>query len=419
MKKKLPIGISDFRNVIEGNYYYIDKTMFIKDIVDSSANIILLPRPRRFGKTLNLSMLKYYYDCIIKDSKPLFKDSAIWKTADKYKEAQGKNPVIFLTFKDIKQENWESCLNTLKKTISFEVKKHSYLLKSNKIDSKEKKEINKLIDETASTVDFESSLKVLTKCLKAYHNSKPVLLLDEYDTPVYTGYTNNYYDKIILFMRNLLSGALKENDEFLEKGVITGTLRIAKESIFTGLNNLEVHSILSYYFSNWFGFTEAEISNILSDYGLNNKFNDISYWYNGYIFGDKTIYNPWSILSYINNPSNGYKTYWINTSSNELIRNLITEGGSDLKADIAALINEETITREIDENIVLRDIEKYNEAVWSLLLFSGYLKNKETIIGTDGGVSANVMQIPNNEVKKYYKSVITKWMAEINRRRKA
>ena len=413
MKKKIAIGKSDFREIIKGNYYYVDKSLFIKEVIDTGSDVLLIPRPRRFGKTLNLSMLQYFYDCSIKDSEELFKDLAIWKTEDKYRQVQGKYPVIFFTFKDMKHKSWKDCLVSMKSTISYEFEKHNYILNSKAIGEKDKLKFKNIINEISEEAEFECALNILTRCLTLHHQSKPVLLIDEYDTPIHSGHANDYYDNIILFMRNFLSGGLKDNDKYLEKSVITGTLRIAKESIFTGLNNLEVYSIISKYFPSWFGFTEKEVLNVLSDYGLKDKIKDVSFWYNGYIFGDEIIYNPWSILSYINKFSDGLKPYWINTSSNELIRNLITAGGSYFKADIVNLINGGSITKTIDKNIILRDIEKYNEAVWSLLLFSGYLKNTETIMDNDGGVKANVMKIPNNEVLKFYRQVVSNWLAEV------
>jgi len=401
--KQLPIGISDFKELIETDYYYIDKSLFIKEIIDSSSKVLLFPRPRRFGKTINLSMLRYFFDCHEKDGHKLFENLDIWQAGEKYRERQGKHQVVFLTFKDVKKDNWEQCLQHIKSVLQKEIIRHDYLLKSDLLNKYDKRHLLNLLENKGSEVDFENSLSLLTECLATHFKTRPFLLIDEYDTPIHIGYLKGYYEKVMSFLRNLFSGGLKDN-RYLEKGVVTGTLRISKESIFTGLNNLDTFTLLSNYFSNWFGLTEEEVNTILADFSLKDHKEKVSRWYNGYCFGQDVIYNPWSIINYASKPSNGFQTYWINTSSNELIRDLVVKGGEYLKEEIGYLLNGQEIEKPLDENIALNELGAYDEAVWNLLLFSGYLKVvKKT--GDNYGLA-----IPNQEVDKFYRSIITRWL---------
>ncbi len=298
LEKKIPIGTSDFKTIIEENNYFVDKSLFIKEIIDTAERITLIPRPRRFGKTLNLSMLKYFFQktkFLYKpfDSTSLFKKLKIWKADDKYKEKCGKYPVIYLTFKDVKNLEWKNCYNGIINCISEIFSNHSYLLKS--LSGKDKNYFDNIKDKTASEKDFQDSIKFLCKQLTKHYGEKTVVLIDEYDMPILAGYTNNYYDKIIDFMRNFLSSAMKDN-EFLERAVLTGILRVAKESIFSGLNNVEVASILSNKYQDKFGFTEEEVIEILDFYEVEYDIKKVRNWYNGFVFGKTYIYNPWSIL---------------------------------------------------------------------------------------------------------------------------
>ncbi len=405
--KQLPIGKSDFKKVIDGNYYYIDKSLFIKEVIDADAEILLFPRPRRFGKTLNLSMLRYFFDCNEKDGHKFFENLAIWQVGEKYREWQGKYPVVFLTFKDVKKGDWTQCYNKIVNIIINEIEHHKYLLNSDKLSDVEKSFLKRLLHKEGSSDDYEFSLLNLTHYLFKHFNTRPFLLIDEYDTPIHTGYLEGHYKETIGFIGNLLSGGLKDNSS-LEKGIVTGALRISKESIFTDLNNLDTHSVLSNYYSNWFGLTEDEVNKILVDFNLKDHKEKVSHWYNGYRFGREVIYNPWSIINYINKPENGFQTYWINTSSNELVRDLIIDGGAYLKADIGTLINNGTLEKSIRENIVFGTLRLSEDIVWSLLLFSGYLKKIETIV--KGRTRLVKLEIPNEEVRIYYETVIRDWM---------
>ncbi|SHH37850.1 AAA family ATPase [Tepidibacter thalassicus] len=406
--RKIPIGISDFKELISENYYYVDKSLFIKEILDDGSKVILIPRPRRFGKTLNMSMLKYFFEKSDEDNRYLFEKLKI----NNYKEImdmQGKYPVIYITFKDIKYSNWEDCLSGLKKIIRNEFVKHKYLLEEDILDKYEKIEFKSILESEAEYVDFLESLKVLSKYLAKYYKQKTVVLIDEYDVPIQSGYLNNYYGKVIEFMRIFLSAVLKDN-EYLQKGVLTGILRVAKESIFSGLNNLKVCTILKNHYSDKFGFLENEVKEILKYYNIESEMDEVRKWYNGYIFGKNVIYNPWSILNYVDNYEKGYRPYWVNTSSNDLVKIILTKSGEFIKKDLEDLIKGKDIVKTINEDIVMKDIDKSSENVWSFLLFSGYLKvvNEEF---KRGKTYCN-LKIPNLEVAYLYEEIIMSWFDE-------
>ncbi|GAB6137993.1 AAA family ATPase [Halanaerobaculum tunisiense] len=405
MAKKLPVGIDDFKKIREEDFYYIDKSLFIKDIIDEGAQVILLPRPRRFGKTLNLSMLRYYFEKSAADYSDLFSGLQIEETGKDYLAQQGKYPVIDITFKDIKEENWPKAKLKLKKMIAREYKRHRYLLESDQLDKHDKEFFNKILSLEANIAFYEEALKDLSDYLAAYHNEKVIILIDEYDQPIQSAYTNNFYDKMINFMRNFLSGGLKNNSA-LEKGVLTGILRVAKESIFSGLNNLVVSTLLDQEYSKYFGLLEEEVEEIFAYYGLDYEIEEIKDWYNGYNFGSQTIYNPWSIINCIR--KNGEAApYWANTSSNDLIRDLIIEGGSELKTDLELLIKGGTVNKKIDENIVFGDIDKKSNLIWSFLLLSGYLRANSQ--ERKGGRLYCDLDIPNQEVRYIYEDIILDW----------
>lgn len=406
--KKLPIGVSDFKSIIDENYYFIDKTLFIKEIIDDGSRVILLPRPRRFGKTLNMSMLKYFYEKDNIDNSYLFKDLNISKEKE-IMNNQGKYPVIYLTFKDEKHSDWETCKNSFKRIVKDEFSKHDYILDGSVLKDYEKDEIVEILRGKAPYEVYLNGLKILTKYLYKYHKEKVVILIDEYDVPIQSGYMNEYYDKVIEFMRIFLSGGLKDN-EFLQKAVLTGILRVAKESIFSGLNNLKVSTLISEHYSSQFGFLDNEIEEILRYYGIEYEIEEVRQWYNGYIFGDKVIYNPWSILNYVDNYKEGFKPYWVNTSSNDLVKRVLARGGQKLKTELEDLIKGKQIEKTINENIVMHEIETDSNNAWSFLLFSGYLKvvHKRVIQGK----TYCSMEIPNLEVKYLYEDIVLAWFRE-------
>lgn len=324
MRKALPVGISDFKKLRDRDLYYIDKSLFIKEVIESGPEVILLPRPRRFGKTLNLSMLRYFFEKHKEDRSYLFDGLKIISEKDICQNYQGKYPVIYLTFKDVKNKDWATGYQMIKKIIGQEYKRHDYLLRSDKLDDHEKDIYKQILTMRADKIFYQEALKDLSGYLERYHDQKVQILIDEYDAPIQSGYLNNYYDQVVHFMRSFLGGGLKDNIS-LEKGILTGILRVAKESIFSGLNNLSVYSLINKQFNTAFGLLKDEVSQLLRDYQLMDKLEQVKDWYNGYQFGQETIYNPWSIVKYVEN--NGIaEPYWINTSSNDLIHKIITEG---------------------------------------------------------------------------------------------
>ncbi|MEK7727527.1 MAG: AAA family ATPase, partial [candidate division KSB1 bacterium] len=358
--QKLPVGISDFKTVIEGNYYYADKSLLLKELLDQGAQALLIPRPRRFGKTLNLSMMRYFFEKTEADNSRLFRHLKIWQAGEEYIRQQGKYPVIFLTFKDVKEQSWENARQKILRLIQKEFLRHDRLLTGTHLKTEERKYFERIINLTAEQSAYEDGLALLSQFLANEHNQKAILLIDEYDTPIQAGYVNGYYAEVIGFMRNFLSAGLKDNS-YLEKGVLTGIMRVAKESIFSGLNNLEVFTLLNHDFSDKFGLTEEEVTHLLEAFSLQERRHDVSAWYNGYQFGSTIIYNPWSIINYTNKPREGFKPYWANTSDNAIIEQLLTHGGSELKAELENLIRGESIEKPIQENIIFRDLDKHED----------------------------------------------------------
>ena len=399
--KRLPIGLSDFKTMIEENRYFIDKTLLIKEVAEGS-EIILYPRPRRFGKTLNLSMIKYFYD-IRENNRHLFNGLKIEEEESVMKK-QGKHPVIYITFKDIKALNYNDCMLKIKEEIRRLYNEHIYLLKSEKLNENEKEFYNSILNETANVSKYENSFKNLIEYLYRYYESKVVLLIDEYDMTIQGAYSYGYYDELILFIKNLLSGGLKDNI-YLEKAVLTGILRVAKESIFSGLNNIRVASIISEYSADKFGFTEEEVVDLMKYYGEEDNIEEVKSWYNGYNFGGNTIYNPWSILNYADEKI--LMPYWVNTSGNDMIRELFAHGNSDVKKDLEKLIAGESLNKRVDDNIVYGEINEEN-TLWSFLLMSGYLKYEN--LKVVNRIAYADLRIPNEEVIYLYENqIIENW----------
>ncbi len=423
--KKIAIGVDDFSEIIENGCYYVDKTLFIKEIIDDGSKVILIPRPRRFGKTLNLSMLNYYFQNTVParksgetpapaDNARLFSGLKIMEAGAEYTSKLGAYPVISITLKDVKHARWEDCYSALKSVISKLYINHRYLIDAaTALSDEEKTVFVSICSKTAEKSELEASLKNLSDYLCRYYGKKVVILIDEYDMPIQAGYVNGYYGEIIEFMRNLLSGALKGNN-YLEKSVLTGILRVAKESIFSGLNNLKVSTLLDERYAEYFGFTEEEVEAMAEAFkteseicGENNRSVELKNWYNGYIFGKTVIYNPWSIINYFDNPDTGARPYWMNTSDNSVIKDLISQSGSDVKMEIEKLIKGETIEKEIDENIVYSEVGRNEKSLWSFFLMCGYLKVIKTRIIE--GLTFCELAVPNKEVEIIYKSTITGW----------
>jgi len=406
MKKKLPVGLSDFEEIISEKYYFVDKTLLIKELLDSKAKATLLPRPRRFGKTVNMTMIRHFFEKTEQSKQALFEDLKILQHAECMAK-QGQYPVIFLTFKDIKHNDWAACQLTLKMVINAEFVRHDYLLDSVALSESQKKDFSAIIGGSADLTIYQNSLKALSELLFKHHGRKPIILIDEYDTPIIAGHVNKYYKEIVSFMRGFLGGGLKDNNS-LEFSVLTGILRVAKESIFSGLNNLEVATIISAAYADKFGLTEEEVLQIVGYYESESRIDEIRAWYDGYQTGGGfNIYNPWSIINFFKSDE-VFKAYWVNTSDNAIIRDLIESGSPDLKKDIEVLLAGGTIEKYINESIVFDSIYTQADAVWSFLLFSGYLSFNEVYLKND--MDYATLRLPNTEVRSFYRVVVLDWI---------
>jgi len=402
VKKKLPVGMSSFKKIIEDDYYYVDKSLFIKEIMDSSGEVVLIPRPRRFGKTLNLSMLKYFLDINGKENNRKLFDNLKINKEKRIMEHFGQYPIIYMSFKDAKSLKYDDAMFFIKEVIANEYRNHNYLLNSEALDEYEKAEFKSIISKEANNVTFVNSLNKLSKYLYAHYNRKVAILVDEYDMAIQSSFVNGYYEEMLEFFRNFLSGGLKDN-EYLEKGILTGILKVAKESIFSGLNNLDVSTLLDEQFNNSFGLSKSEVEEIISYYKLEFEKEEISKWYNGYNFGGNKVYNPFSIISLVNKKG-VLEPYWYYTSSNDVIVNVTRKLSVENKEKIYSLINGEEIEVEIEKDIVYKDVYTRGESIWSFLLFSGYLTWTKMI-----SYDLYNVKIPNEETRKFYKKVIIKW----------
>lgn len=417
--RPLPIGISDYKKITEENYSYIDKTLFIEDVLLIGTEVILVPRPRRFGKTSNLSMLKYFFEKTDQDNSHLFQNFKIWKT--KQRTEQGQYPVIFLSLKEIKNSTWKDALEDLKLLISAEFERHQILLTalfpdplpkgkekgSSLLSDAEKKQFQSILDGSASGILFKNSLKKLTLWLNRYFQKKVVVLIDEYDTPIHAAYLHSFYNPMIEFVRGWLGGGLKDNP-YLKKAVLTGILRIAKESIFSGLNNPGCYTVLDEEFCDKFGLLEDEVSSLLKEHHISYQREEIRAWYNGYRIGSCSLYNPWSILECIRKKGE-LRPYWVGTSDNELIKKLLIQGNSSMKQDVERLLLGESIKKSIDDGVSLKDLHSNPSAVFGLFLFSGYLTLSNKPIYEDGALQCE-LEIPNQEIFDLYKTSIKEWM---------
>ena len=399
VKKKLPVGVDNFKEIIEDNYYFADKSMLINELLNKKSKVTLLSRPRRFGKTLNMSMLNYFFNIEDRElNKNLFNNLNISNT-DKM-IYQSEYPVIYISLKDIKVSNWIECFEEIKKLLKDLFNTKRYIRE--KLDESEKIDFDK-IEFLNETGDFMGALKNLSKYLFKFYGRKTVILIDEYDTPLVTAHSQGYYDEAIFFFRNFLSAALKGNP-YLEFAVLTGILRVAKESIFSGLNNITVSTILDNNF-NYFGLTEDEVEQALKYYELDYELEEIKKWYNGYKFGDKLVYNPWSIINCINNKE--LNPYWINTSDNALIKQLLDKNDSKVLDDLKAVFSGNEIEEVITENIVFFDLEDV-DTIWSLMLFSGYLTYDRSVTSDITGAKTYFLKIPNYEVQSFFKNTFIK-----------
>lgn len=407
---KLPIGQSDFRKIIDGQLNFVDKSLLIKDLIDDSAEAILITRPRRFGKTLNLSMLQHFFAAEIygEATQGLFGNLKIAQQGQQYMSHQGKYSVISLSFKDIKEKTFTAAYESLCKLLSRVYLEHEKLLSSPKLTQQQKKIFESILDEKPSAATVKTALLDLTGYLHRHHGTKPVLLIDEYDTPLQTSYVHGYYDDMMEIMRYLLSAALKDNPN-IYKAVLTGILRISKESLFSGPNNLAVYSLLRPGYGQYFGFTEAETDVLLAQSGLGHKAEAIKSWYNGYKMGNALVYNPWSIANCIKR--NGeLHPYWVNTSDNEVIKNSMIRTSAAFKTQFELLLQGRPVERIVDENFVFGDLETNESAIWSLLLFSGYLTAASAVL--EGTKMKCALLPPNQEVAYLYQDIIQEWFTD-------
>lgn len=412
-RKKIPIGIEDFAEIINKNCYFVDKTLMIKDILDGGAKVTLFTRPRRFGKTLNMSMLQRFFEKTNNDNSYLFEGLNIMGAGEQYISHMGQYPVINIFLKSMKQPDFETAYALFKHIISQEFKRHIEILDSDILDDTDKKYFNDIRSCNASYSDFTRPLQFLSDCLCKVYGKKVIILIDEYDVPLENSYFKGFYDKMIDLLRSVFESALKTNSS-LEFAVLTGCLRISKESIFTGLNNLKVNSIMTNDFSEYFGFTESEVKELTKAYGLEERITEMRLWYDGYLFGNTEIYNPWSVLNYITSVKSGQQIsclpYWSNTSSNAIIYKLIRESSDEVREMVEKLVNGESITVPIYEDTVYADIDVNNDHIWSFLLFTGYLKQIDTQLRDD--MIYLTLVIPNVEVRSIYKRTVLQWFKE-------
>lgn len=400
--KSLPIGVSDFKLATTG-YYYVDKTLMIRDFLDKKPMVSLFTRPRRFGKTLNMDMLRVFFEKTNEDTSVYFKDKQIWQCGDYYTKHQGQYPVIFLTFKDVKSMTWEETFQKIRRLISLEFIRHNELETSSVLTAYEKEQYHLLAGDNGDEVDCQMGLQLLSLLLHKHYGRECIIIIDEYDTPIQQGHTCNFYPEIVNFMRNFFSGGLKDNPH-LAFGFLTGILRVAKESIFSGMNNLKTYSILDDGYSSYFGFTEKEVKDMLRYYGKDDKYNELSEWYDGYRFGNTEIFNPWSVINYISD--NCFpKTFWQSTGSNEIIGEIIQAATPEITKDLYKLLCGEKIAAYIDTSVIYPEVQNNPYSIYSFLLVAGYLKVANIYPQSDGNFMCDVA-IPNKEITFVYEKEV-------------
>ena len=416
MKKALPIGVENFKDIMESGYYYIDKSLFIKELLDMKGKVNLFIRPRRFGKTLNLSMLRYFYEDTgdmkkNEEHRSLFQGLKIMEQGEIYTEHMGNYPVINLTLKSAKQPTFESAYSKLRKAIADEFQRHQYILENGKINEEDKKLFQKIAGRKGEYDDYSGALEFLSKCLYQATEKKTVILIDEYDVPLENAYFRGFYEEMVDFIWSLFESALKTND-YLQFAVITGCLRISKESIFTGLNHLNIISVLDKKYSEHFGFTEQEVLRMMSYYEVESRFPTMKEWYDGYLFGDTEVYNPWSVIKFLYDlyaDVNAFPhPYWINTSSNDIIKDLIVRADRETKGQIETLLAGGALDVQVHEEVTYGDMHSNGENLWNFLYFTGYL-TKESEYFKESSIFLRV-RIPNIEVKTIYQNTILNWM---------
>ncbi len=397
-----PVGVSSYKEV-SSECYYVDKTLMIKDIIDEHSKIMLFSRPSRFGKTLAMDMLKTFFEKTKEDTSIYFSTRDIWSCGKSYRDYQGAYPVIFLSFKDAHQSTWKDMYESLVLSIRNEFKRHDDLLDSSSLDQSDKEFFEKIVKGDASQVEYQASLGQLSHVLYETYSTRVIVIIDEYDTPIQQGFNCNYYDEVIGFMRNLFSAVLKDNNA-LEFGVLTGILRIAKESLFSGLNNIVVNTILDEKYSRYFGFTSQDVMDMANYYDKRDKLGEIADWYDGYLFGKTEIYNPWSVINYFNNDCTP-KAFWSRTSSNDVILEIIRDGGAEMQKALTSLLQDEPVAATIDADIIYPEIKRSEDALYSFLLMTGYLK-VSSVTASIGDAPLCNLSIPNKEIKSVFKKEV-------------
>ena len=398
-KKAVPVGIEDFERIVREDYYYVDKTLLIEELLINRAPVTLFTRPRRFGKTLNMSMLKYFFDVKDKEeNKKLFENLKIYNS--EYMSEQGKYPVIFISLKDLKGDTWEKCFENLKKTMYKIFNEYEFVRE--KLNIVEKREFDKIWEMRDSEESFKTSLLDLSNYLNKYYGEKVIILIDEYDAPIINAFDKGYYNETINFFQTFYSSALKTNNS-LKYGILTGITRIIKEGIFSGLNNLKVDTILNKKYSEYFGLLESEVIEMLDYFGMKYKIEEVKEWYDGYIFGESEVYNPWSIVNYIDNGE--IKAYWANVSGNTLLENMLDHAGESVYDDLKRFTDGESIEKYISDGTTIKSLLNNDDEIWQLLLYSGYLtkdeKQKEIDVTSEYTDVYN-LRIPNKEIRKYF-----------------
>ena len=403
-KKPLPIGVSDFKSATT-NYYYVDKTLLIRDFLNAIPMVSLFTRPRRFGKTLNMDMLRVFFEKTPEDTSIYFKDKYIWQCGDYYTKHQGQYPVIFLSFKDVKCSSWQETFQKISKLISLEFMRHSELESSSVLSSYEKEQYHRFASENINEVDCQMGLQLLSLLLHKHYDKECVIIIDEYDTPIQQGHLCDFYNEIVDFMRNFFSGGLKDNPH-LAFGFLTGILRVAKESILSGMNNLKTNSILDNNYSSYFGFTNEEVRDMLAyyDYDYEDKYQEICEWYDGYRFGNSEIFNPWSVINYISDQCFP-KAFWQSTGSNDIIGEIIGTATPEINENLYKLFCGNTVTTYVDTSVIYPEVQNNPNSIYSFLLVAGYLKVAEIYPQNDGNYMCDVA-IPNKEILYVYEKEV-------------
>lgn len=407
-KLPLPVGTTNYKKICEDSYY-VDKTLLIKEILDEKVNVALFTRPRRFGKTLNMDMLRTFFEKTAEDTGRYFQDKKIWQQGEKYTNHQGQYPVIFLSLKDIKARKWQYAFDALKYIISVEYMRHSELKRSSELEEADIELYNRIVKNQAGYMEYVFSLQALSRMLHQHHKQAPVIIIDEYDTPIQEGFVNGYYDDAVEFIRSFFSAALKDNPH-ARQIVMTGILRIAKESIFSGLNNIRVFSVLDKKFSEFFGFTTSEVQQIAAYYEQTDKLPELKAWYDGYKFGDTEIFNPWSVINYFSNNCQAMP-YWVQTSANTIIQEILKTYNDDTYRNLHALLGKTEVQSIVRTNIIYPKLKEPQTNILGFLLMTGYLKSTSTELDARGDYICR-LSIPNKEIETIYYNEILSLLTE-------